>query len=81
VYNEFEQEELLLGYVSVWSPLTYPVSSCFSTFHPFSPDSSILEALHHDPPVQIIEDLQTLELQIQAGLDELLAMVKSVDHV
>ena len=35
MYNEFEQEELLLGYVSVWSPLTYPVSSCFSTLYPF----------------------------------------------
>lgn len=35
-----------------------------------------LEAVHYDPPIQIIGELQEIESQIQAGLDALLSMVE-----
>ena len=40
-------------------------------YKPFS-----LKEVHHDPPAQIIGELQELEARIQAGLAELLATVE-----
>ncbi|MCA9994252.1 MAG: SAM-dependent DNA methyltransferase [Anaerolineales bacterium] len=38
-----------------------------------------LDAVDHDPPAQIIADLQAIEIRIQDGLDKLLAMVEGTE--
>jgi len=38
-----------------------------------------LEAVDHDPPAQIIRELQEMEVAIQDGLEDLLAMVEGVE--
>jgi type I restriction enzyme M protein len=58
---EAEQEELAVNELNLSA----------GRYKPFA-----LETVYHDPPAQIIRELQELEAQIQIGLTELLTMVE-----
>lgn len=69
----------LLDKAHDWSAVTDEVADndlnlAAGRYKPFT-----LDVVDHDPPAQIIAELQTLETRIQEGLDKLLAMVEGVE--